>query len=198
LAQFQELWQAIAPWADKLKVIAISCNDSAGLIRYLQAIDDLITPRPPILIWQTDGRSMSGDIGEGTTIATIKLGQKVLAARLPGYVQLAGGTNGYTVAKLKAMGLLNQRGDSPRGEHSLISGIAYGSYARVLLSPVLNQLENQEVSNSNNYGNLHLEDQPDLLWKAVELAHSLVSQLKSRQERRIAHSLSLKTSPWKA
>jgi Fe-S-cluster-containing hydrogenase component 2 len=198
LAQFQELWQAIAPWADKLKVIAISCNDSAGLIRYLQAIYDLITPRPPILIWQTDGRSMSGDIGEGTTRATIKLGQKVLAARLPGYVQLAGGTNGYTVAKLEAMGLLNQRGDSPRGEHSVISGIAYGSYARVLLSPMLNQLENQEVSNSNNYGNLHLEDQPDLLWKAVELAHSLVSQLKPRQERRIAHSLSLKTSPWKA
>jgi len=34
--------------------------------------------QPPTLslIWQTDGRPMSGDIGDGTTIAAVKLGQK--------------------------------------------------------------------------------------------------------------------------
>lgn len=182
LAEFQELWQAIAPWAHKLKVVAISCNDSEGLIPYLQAIYDAIAPRPEIIIWQTDGRSMSGDIGDGTTIAAIALGQKVLAARLPGYVQLAGGTNGYTVAKLAAMGLLKLGGDTREG-NNFISGVAYGSYARVLLSPILNQLENQEVVAHSNYastGNLQLEDRPDLLWKAVEIAHALISQLKSR------------------
>jgi hypothetical protein len=101
------LWQAISPWVDKLKVVAISCPDGEGMIDYLHALYNLITPRPHTLIWQTDGRPMSGDIGDGTTIAAVKLGQKVLAAKLPGYVQLAGGTNSYTVAKLKAMGMLN-------------------------------------------------------------------------------------------
>ncbi|WP_413172894.1 circadian clock protein LdpA [Anabaena azotica] len=189
LEEFQRLWVVIAPWADKLKLIAISCNDGEGLIDYLQAIYDLITPRPQILIWQTDGRSMSGDIGDGTTIAAVKLGQKVLAANLPGYVQLAGGTNSYTVPKLKEMGMLQEAGEQgSRGaggneeflSSALISGVAYGSYARVLLSPILEQLENKEVITTSVKANLRLEDEPELLWQAVKLAHSLVSQIKSK------------------
>jgi Fe-S-cluster-containing hydrogenase component 2 len=185
LAEFQRLWQAIAPWADQLKLLAISCNDGEGLIDYLQAIYDLIVPRPQFLIWQTDGRSMSGDIGDGTTIATIKLGQKVLAANLAGYVQLAGGTNSYTVPKLQAMGLLNDFGlenNNPKIQNpkSKIAGVAYGSYARVLLSPMLDQLENKEVVNTDSQGNIRLEEKPELLWQAVALAHSLVSQIKSQ------------------
>lgn len=192
LAEFQRLWQAIAPWADQLKLLAISCNDGEGLIDYLQAIYDLIVPRPQFLIWQTDGRSMSGDIGDGTTIATIKLGQRVLAANLPGYVQLAGGTNSYTVPKLQAMGLLNDFGlpildfglenNNPKIQNpkSKIAGVAYGSYARVLLSPMLDQLENKEVVNTDSQGNIRLEEKPELLWQAVALAHSLVSQIKSQ------------------
>lgn len=185
LAEFQRLWQGIAPWADQLKLLAISCNDGEGLIDYLQAIYDLIVPRPQFLIWQTDGRSMSGDIGDGTTIATIKLGQKVLAANLAGYVQLAGGTNSYTVPKLQAMGLLNDFGlenNNPKIQNptSKIAGVAYGSYARVLLSPMLDQLENKEVVNTDSQGNIRLEEKPELLWQAVALAHSLVSQIKSQ------------------
>jgi Fe-S-cluster-containing hydrogenase component 2 len=181
-AEFQRLWQAISPWADQLKVLAISCPDGEGLIDYLQAIYDLIAPRSISLIWQTDGRAMSGDIGDGTTIAAVKLGQKVLTAKLPGYVQLAGGTNSYTVAKLKAMGLLRLQRD---GENfaPAISGVAYGSYARVLLSSVLEQLENKEVSKTSVKATVRLEEEDVLLWQAVELAHSLVSQLKSQQER---------------
>jgi Fe-S-cluster-containing hydrogenase component 2 len=194
LAEFQRLWSALASGVDKLKVIAISCNDHEGLIDYLQAIYKIIAPRPQVVIWQTDGRSMSGDIGDGTTIAAIKLGQKVLAANLPGYVQLAGGTNSYTVPKLKAMGLLRSTEyrvpstewdftaqDSALGTHNYISGIAYGSYARVLLSPILEKLENQEVSHTSIKATGRLEEEPELLWQAVELAHSLVSQLKSQR-----------------
>lgn len=206
LAEFQRLWVAIAPWADKLKLIAISCNDGEGLIDYLKAIYDLIIPHPQILIWQTDGRSMSGDIGDGTTIAAVKLGQKVLEANLPGYVQLAGGTNRYTVPKLKSIGLLKEAGEyegrgreqragssrqgaAGKGENTsalqrqspaFISGVAYGSYARVLLSPILEQLENKEVITTSVKANLRLEDEPELLWQAVKLAHSLVSQIKSQ------------------
>ncbi|MDZ7957237.1 MAG: LdpA C-terminal domain-containing domain [Aulosira sp. DedQUE10] len=195
-AEFQRLWQAILPWVDQLKLVAISCPDGEGMIDYLHAIYDLIHPRSHALIWQTDGRPMSGDIGDGTTLAAVKLGQKVLAAKLPGYVQLAGGTNSYTVAKLKAMGLLNSselrvlsaecnfptQNSALRTQH-YISGVAYGSYARVLLSPILEQLENKEVSNTSVKATARLEEDEVLLWQAVELAHSLVSQLKSQQER---------------
>ncbi|MDZ8137883.1 MAG: LdpA C-terminal domain-containing domain [Nostoc sp. DedQUE04] len=197
LAEFERLWLAISPWVDKLKLLAISCPDGEGMIDYLRTLYEKIAPFKGALIWQTDGRPMSGDIGDGTTIAAVKLGQKVLAAKLPGYVQLAGGTNKYTVAKLKAMELLKDFGlpildfrleeANPQSKiqnpKSKISGVAYGSYARVLLSPILEQLENKEVSNTNMKATVRLEEDEVLLWQAVELAHSLVSQIKSQQER---------------
>jgi Fe-S-cluster-containing hydrogenase component 2 len=186
---FQRLWAAIAPFTPQLKVVSISCPDGDDLIDYLRSLYDLIAPLPCALIWQTDGRPMSGDIGAGTTRAAVKLGQKVLAAGLPGYVQLAGGTNLHTVTKLQDAGLLQSQSLST----PCISGVAYGSYARVLLSPVLDQLErwspNREetehghlkrASPSSRLGSPSLlEDNPELLWQAVHLAHSLVFPLKA-------------------
>lgn len=169
LADFKRLWEAIVPWVDQLKLVAISCPDGDDLTDYLRSLYQLIAPLPCPLVWQTDGRPMSGDIGDGTTRAAVKLGQKVIAAGLPGYVQLAGGTNGYTVAKLRALGLLEE-----------ISGVAYGSYARSLLSPILDQLEKMEVNQASETATMHLEDHPDLLWQAVKLASTLVAQLKPR------------------
>ena len=196
-AEFKRLWLSIAPWIDRLKLVAISCPDGDGLVEYLQSLHRLISPLPCPIIWQTDGRPMSGDIGDGTTLAAVKLGHKVLAAGLPGYVQLAGGTNSYTFAKLKAMGLLRLRQKSKvksQNNYDLrlttydfptpnphISGVAYGSYARVLLSPILHQLEQMEVNQTNEKAIARLEDVPELLWQAVELAYSLVSQLKSME-----------------
>jgi Fe-S-cluster-containing hydrogenase component 2 len=180
LAGFKRLWNAILPWIGRLKLVAISCPDGDGVIEYLQSLYAAIAPLPCALVWQTDGRPMSGDIGKGTTRATVKFGQKVLAAELPGYVQLAGGTNSYTVAKLKAMGLL-QHGKLPTPQ-SQIAGVAYGSYARVLLSPVLEKLETKEVNYTDVPAKICLETEPELLWQAVSLAHSLVSQLKSQQQ----------------
>ena len=205
-SDFQRLWKAIAPWVDRLKLLAISCPDGEGLIDYLWALYKLIAPLPCALVWQTDGRPMSGDIGAGTTRAAVKLGQKVLAAGLPGYVQLAGGTNNHTVAKLQSNGLLKNGGMGNRewamenGEsfptpyslvpspysQSYVAGIAYGSYARVLLSPILDELENfngKEVDANlaprQSLSPRRLEELPGLLWQAVASAHSLVSQLKS-------------------
>jgi Fe-S-cluster-containing hydrogenase component 2 len=193
LAAFEQLWREISPWVHRLKLVAISCPDGDGLIDYLWSLYRLVAPLPCPIVWQTDGRPMSGDIGDGTTRAAVKLGQKVLAAELPGFVQLAGGTNNYTVAKLQAIGLLSRRRDAREERierafhsseddlpHPFIAGVAYGSYARVLLSPILEQLEQMEM-NAASLMTTRLEDKPELLWRAVALARSLVSQLKSRQ-----------------
>ncbi len=175
LAEFQRLWQILAPVANNLKLLAISCPDSNELIAYLRSLHATIAatyhphPLPFILVWQTDGRPMSGDIGAGTTHAAIRLGEKVLAAELPGYVQLAGGTNNYTVPKLRERGLLPTA--TSTAKH--VRGVAYGSYARVLLSPLLDRLDTVDT-NPNK-----LESHPELLWSAVAIAHELVGQLKT-------------------
>ncbi|HEY9906495.1 MAG TPA: LdpA C-terminal domain-containing domain [Thermosynechococcaceae cyanobacterium] len=171
VAEFQRLWEAIAPWTDRLKLVSISCPDGEDLIDYLWALHEVISPLSCALIWQTDGRPMSGDIGAGATRATVKLGQKVLAARLPGFVQLAGGTNHYTVPKLRSLDLLARQGPDQKAH---VSGVAYGSYARSLLLPVLNQLEAMATAQQP-----YLEKFPPLLQRAVELAGSLVSPIKS-------------------
>ncbi|KAF6003053.1 hypothetical protein F1559_003328 [Cyanidiococcus yangmingshanensis] len=82
-------------------------------------------PRKPILLWQCDGRPMTGDLGgRGTTRATVQYAERLaaylrsnpslLAAR--GFIQCAGGTNAHTVPMLQGT----------RGVH----GVAYGGYAR--------------------------------------------------------------------
>jgi Fe-S-cluster-containing hydrogenase component 2 len=239
-ADFQRLWQAIAPWVHRLKLLAISCPDGEGLIEYLWALYKLIAPLPCLLVWQTDGRPMSGDIGSGATRAAVKLAQKVQRAGLPGYVQLAGGTNNHTVAKLKAVGLLNvgetgnrELGIGERGSQGgvlsaslsadtllsysnaqfptaalptqemnssvqrhvipnsqpYVAGVAYGSYARVLVAPILDELEKFDgeavdaiLASPQSPSLGKLEEVPDLLWQAVASAHSLVSQLKSTKK----------------
>ena len=205
-ADFKRLWSAIAPRVNQLKLLAISCPDGEGLIEYLWSLYQLISPLPCRNVWQTDGRPMSGDIGLGATRAAVKLAQKVQGAGLPGYIQLAGGTNQHTVAKLKAVGLL-KKSDQDDKEVTLtsdsrnnllhlssqpyVAGVAYGSYARVLLSPILNELEKfQEQAVKANLASPQdpafgqLEAIPELLWQAVASADSLVSQLKSAKSDR--------------
>ncbi len=170
-AAFESLWQTLSPQMDHLQLVSISCPDGEGLIAYLTKLQRLIcsTPTRPTLIWQTDGRPMSGDIGRGTTHAAIRLAQKVLSSGLTGYVQLAGGTNQYTALKLNELGLLNPpQADCRTGlaTRQTVAGIAYGSFARHLLMSVIEQT-------------LYLEEDPHTLWKAVELAESLVGPLKA-------------------
>ncbi|MBE9031660.1 4Fe-4S ferredoxin [filamentous cyanobacterium LEGE 11480] len=186
LADFTRLWQAIQPHITQLKLLAISCPDGNGLENYLRSLNQLIQPLDCQLLWQTDGRPMSGDIGSGTSRACLRLGQKVLNFDLPGFVQLAGGTNDSTVAKAQTIGLTK----APQ-----FAGIAYGSYARSRLHPILQKLEPQfqpEFANlkEESYSSHSIQGSPtvrntsppahgELLWQAVALAHELVSQIKS-------------------
>lgn len=194
--EFARLWRAIGPGLSHLKLVAVSCPDGPGLIDYLQTLYALMSPLPCALIWQTDGRPMSGDIGDGATRAAIRLGQKVLSAQLPGYVQLAGGTNAHTVAKLDSLGLLKRAHPTHLPEQrdavpGYIAGVAYGSYARALLSPVLDQLEPlplapiaagmlgaRQAEWERSLQPVPLEAEPELLRQAVTLACSLVHPLK--------------------
>lgn len=181
---FKQVWQVLYPVIDKLKLLAISCTDGQNVVDYLRSLYELISPLPCPLIWQTDGRSMSGDIGKGTTHAAISFANKVIQADLPGYIQLAGGTNDHTVEKLKRSQMLQV---SQNNQVNSIAGVAYGSYARAILSPTLDQLETTKLDNiqSNlfknqpmNEINLKLEQNQDLLQQAVSIASQLVNQIK--------------------
>ena len=186
---FERVWHILYPVIDRLKLLAISCTDDENVVDYLRSLYDLITPLPCPLIWQTDGRSMSGDIGKGTTHAAISFAKKVLQADLPGYIQLAGGTNDHTVKKLEQLHMLQQ--SNQLNQVKFVSGVAYGSYARTILSPILDQLETTELQNIQsiqpnllksqpmNELNLKLEQDPNLLQQAVSRATQLVNQIKN-------------------
>lgn len=194
---FQRLWQQISPWLDQLKLVSISCPGSDGpegetLEQYLPRLAALMKLPAKALIWQTDGRPMSGDIGAGTTQAAIQLAQRVLALELPGHVQLAGGTNGSTLSKLDALGLLKA---IPGSQARTVAGVAYGSYGRSLLNPMLQQLETasgRSASGRSASGHLasglpvsgplsagHLEDHPGLLAAALAEVQALLAPLRS-------------------
>jgi Fe-S-cluster-containing hydrogenase component 2 len=179
LTDFQRLWRAISPWLHHLKLIAISCPDGDGLTDYLWSLYEMIQPLPCALLWQTDGRPMSGDIGKGTTYAAVQLGQKVLAARLPGYVQLAGGTNHHTIAKLETQGLLKCH-QASSALNAYIAGVAYGSYARSLIVPLMDvlELEIRQTSESRLIKPYALENHSEHLWQVVDRAATLVSPWK--------------------
>jgi Fe-S-cluster-containing hydrogenase component 2 len=149
---FQRLWDLITPWIPRLEVVSISLGDHPELTEYLQDLVQILHPLPSYLIWQADGRPMSGDIGAGTTHATLKLAKKLIDMKLPGKIQLAGGTNQHTIPSLAS------KFD--------IGGVAYGSYARTLIQFVL-----EEPS---------LSQRPDLLDQAVYQARQLVNQVKTR------------------
>ncbi len=163
---FRELWSKIASHVSNLKILAISCPFEEEVVSYLKDILTIIEPLSSPLIWQTDGRPMSGDIGIGTTHLTIKYAQEVLKSNLSGYIQLAGGTNQYTGLKLKNLNLL-----SSDDQIKKVSGIAFGSYGRKILTNIFTKLE---TKNSHNL----LENEPELLWQAVEIANNLVKTIK--------------------
>ncbi len=149
---FSVLWYQLQPWIQSLQLVSISVGDHPELASYLWSLVECMDPVPPLLVWQVDGRPMSGDIGAGTAKASIRLAQKVLMMGLPGIVQLAGGTNQATVSLL---------------DPSLaIGGVAYGSYARQLVTAAIEQP--------------HLLHDLEDLDRAVGLAQELVQSVRER------------------
>ena len=167
--QFKALWQAVIPHLSTLNLVAVSCPRELGAVEYLQRLWDWVAGDVErsgcAWLWQADGRPMSGDIGRGTTHAAIAYGQDLLNAGLPGFIQLAGGTNQTTVDKLRQRGLIGK-----------IAGVAYGGYGRSQLKSILDTLEQREHHHNQV---LPLESQPDLLREARSMARRLITPLKS-------------------
>lgn len=132
LTSFRRLWEAIGGSVrQNLKLLAVSfpnVGTDEELTETLLGIYEILSniPRHMHLVWQTDGRPMSGDIGRGTARAAVNLATRVrhLVAelQLPGYVQLAGGTNDATAPLLRSVGLLRTKNG--------VAGIAFGGYMR--------------------------------------------------------------------
>ena len=180
---FMALWSALQPYLNNLTVISISCPDHDQAIAYLWQLYEGIQPLSVPLIWQTDGRSMSGDIGKGTTHATLRFAEKVLRAGPPGYVQLAGGTNAHTATKLRDV--VATTGLPATGP--TFAGVGYGSFARHLLSPLLDEdalcPPLAAIATPTSPGDHSDELDPAIalpqLLQAVQLAQSLVVPLKA-------------------
>lgn len=173
LNEFRQLWQELAPALRNLKLVAVSAprlsTDTAEELAKYHAC--MVPPTQGALLWQLDGRPMSGDIGKGATQAVVRLASEVVARRggLPGYLQLAGGTNLHTHAAAKEAGLLQKES----GKQLLIHGVAFGGVARKLLSNILKELE--EISSA---APAHIEEHPHILKKALHIAEGLVAPWK--------------------
>ena len=150
-----------------LRRLAVSCGlEGPAGVRPLQLAEELWGRfarlragglRP---LWQLDGRAMSGDIGQGTAHAALRLLAAVRPIAPPGPLQLAGGTNASTLP------LFRRQAGSALAARSQAAGVAFGGVARALLQPLILQAEQR--------GHRLLDDR--LLWpRALELARGLVA-----------------------
>ncbi|XP_042055203.1 uncharacterized protein LOC121799793 [Salvia splendens] len=184
---FQQLWNGLGDSIHKLRLVAVSLPYLGDLT--IPAMDSMYATMKTSLhclnLWQLDGRPMSGDIGRGATREAIKFALHLasLEDKPKGFLQLAGGTNAHTVEGLKKERLFrttsisdDSKGekvplDSPETSHALISGVAFGGYARKIVGRVLSSLQ-------SDYGYARLEDHPDHLLKALQASLALVGTVK--------------------
>lgn len=143
MSSFLETWRRIEKVTTCLRLVAVSLPSPGGdaaLREQLHTIwtaiqgDGRFDRGRTQLVWQADGKPMSGDIGRGTARSAVKLAKRVENALdmedLPGIVQLAGGTNNATVKFMQAGGLLGK----PR-----MGGIGVGGYARKIVKEALGE-----------------------------------------------------------
>jgi len=108
------------------------------------------------LIWQLDGRPMSGDLAPTTSRDAVKLFEKIGSDLPPGLIQLAGGTNEKTHQFLES--------------NNLPDGIAFGSAARKIMQPFI------EFAHKNNK---KLYEYPEKMALAIKKAKKFLEPWKS-------------------
>ncbi|KAF0926454.1 hypothetical protein E2562_025299 [Oryza meyeriana var. granulata] len=177
---FNTLWSSLGESINNVKLIAVSLPDVGdSTVNFMNAIYTTMQSHlQGYNLWQLDGRPMSGDIGRGATRETVSFAVHLssVSNRPPGFYQLAGGTNPYTVDCLKKAGLFQSTTFPATSgvtdcQQALIGGIAYGGYARKIVGRVLRKVTAQ-------FGHARIEDHPDYLLEALKEALSLVGPVK--------------------
>ena len=145
----------------KLQKISVSCGlsqskkDPKDLAKALWERYEILVDQNVPLIWQLDGRPMSGDLSPITGKDTVKLWENIGSHLPPGLIQLAGGTNGKTHEFLKI--------------NNFPDGIAFGSSARKIMQPFI------ECANKNNK---KLYEYPEKMALAIKKAQKLLEPWK--------------------
>ena len=145
----------------KLKKISVSCglNQSQkkpiDLSKALWDRYEILLEHNVQLIWQLDGRPMSGDLAPMTGKDTVKLWENIGSQLPPGLIQLAGGTNEKTHEFLQI--------------NNFPDGIAFGSYARKIMQPLI------EYADKNNK---KLYEYPEKMALAIKKAKNLLKPWK--------------------
>ena len=159
---FQKISKIIKDSGVKLKKISVSCGLAQSNAQPKELANafweryEILSEHNVQLIWQLDGRPMSGDIASTTAKAAVKLWERMQPILPPGLIQLAGGTNGNTYKFLK--------------KDKIPDGIAFGSVARKLVQPLI---EETFKTNQKIYEN------PEKMAQAIEKAKNLLDPWKS-------------------
>lgn len=141
LAEFSNLWLEIEDVVvQHLKLVAVSFPSLGTDEEIGKALEEMwrtisgngrFVECGVTMLWQVDGRPMSGDIGRGTAGRAVALGERVgrilRKKAVGGHVQLAGGTNDATVGLLQKRALLRKEIEATKFS---VSGIAVGGHAR--------------------------------------------------------------------
>ncbi|CAN6467961.1 unnamed protein product [Victoria cruziana] len=174
---FKEFWSNLGDCVDHLNLVAVSLPDLGDSTVF--SMNVMYSVMQPYLhccnLWQLDGRPMSGDIGKGATKEAIAFAAHLTSVegRPHGFLQIAGGTNSHTIDKLKQAGLFQKmRTDGSLEEPiALVSGIAYGGYARKIVGRVLHKMRME-------HGCPFIENYPECLFEALQEALALVGPVK--------------------
>ena len=145
----------------KLKKISISCGlnqtekDPNDLLKALWDRYKILDEHNVPLIWQLDGRPMSGDLGSSTGKVAVQLWKTIGPHLPPGLKEIAGGTNEKTHEFLEI--------------NNLPDGIAFGSSARKIMQPLI------EFSSKKNK---KLHECPEKMSLAIKKAHKFLKPWK--------------------
>lgn len=123
--ELEQLMQAIAPWRDRIGLLAFSMGAHGQAPAEIVALArDVVGLAGPGIIVQADGKPISGRKGAKSTQPCLDLAKALLAAELGAFIQVSGGTNDLTGSQATAQGI---------GIH----GVGMGSFARkfIALSP---------------------------------------------------------------
>lgn len=159
---FCALFAELKPLLPRLKVFSVSVPDGEGLENFVQHVglviqdSSLSGQAKRHLVWQTDGRPMSGDLKAiSTSRQGLALATKFHTFQPKGHLQLAGGTNHTTAGLMETAAFP-------------IAGVAFGSYARKLIQ--------EEVDGAP------IEDNMQHLSLALKKAQALVTPYKPHLE----------------